>query len=75
MMNANMRVIGEGQNNGKQTNNTFSKMKHFVYDVGGYSSYSYLAESRSIIDLATNKLNALYKALGEGAVNHLLFKW
>ena len=55
---ASMRVIGEGQNN-FETTNTFGKMKHFVYDVGGYSSYSYLAESRSIIDLATNKLNAL----------------
>ena len=48
--NATMRVIGEGQNN-FETTNTFAKMKHFVYDVGGYSSYSYLAESRSIIDL------------------------
>ena len=64
--NANMRVIGEGQNN-FQTTNTFSKMKHFVYDVGGYSSYSYLAESRSIIDLATNKLNALQSSWGRAA--------
>lgn len=60
---ASMRVIGEGQNS-NQTTNTFSKMKHFVYDVGGYSSYSYLAESRSIIDLATNKLNALQSSWG-----------
>lgn len=60
---ASMRVIGEGANS-NQTTNTFSKMKHFVYDVGGYSSYSYLAESRSIIDLATNKLNALQSSWG-----------
>ena len=64
--NANMRVIGEGQNN-FETTNTFAKMKHFVYDVGGYSSYSYLAESRSIIDLATNKLNALQSSWGRAA--------
>lgn len=61
--NANMRVIGEGQNS-TETTNTFTKMKHFVYDIGGYSSYSYLAESRSIIDIATNKLNALQSSWG-----------
>lgn len=58
-----MRVIGEG-NNIPETNNTFAKMKHFVYDIGGYSSYSYLAENRSIIDLATNKLSALQSSWG-----------
>src|SRR5574344_1212797 len=68
---ANMRVIGVGQNN-FQTNNTFSKMKHFVYDVGGYSSYSYLAESRSIIDLTTNKLNALQSSWGRAVESFAL---
>ena len=69
--NANMRVIGEGQNN-FETTNTFAKMKHFVYDVGGYSSYSYLAESRSIIDLATNKLNALQSSWGRAVESFAL---
>jgi hypothetical protein len=69
--NANMRVIGEGQNS-TETTNTFGKMKHFVYDVGGYSSYSYLAESRSIIDLATNKLNALQSSWGRAVESFAL---
>lgn len=69
--NASMRVIGEGANN-FQTTNDFSKMKHFVYDVGGYSSYSYLAESRSIIDLATNKLNALQSSWGRAVESFAL---
>ena len=56
--NANMRVIGEG-NNIPETTNTFGKMKHFVYDIGGHSSYTYIAQDRAIIDLAQNKLNAL----------------
>jgi hypothetical protein len=57
-LDASMRVIGEGQDS-KETTNTFNKMKHFVYDIGGYASYSYLAENRSIIDIASNKLGAL----------------
>lgn len=68
---ANMRVVGEGANI-PETTNSFSKMKHFVYDIGGHASYSYLAEDRSIIDIASNKLMAMQSSWGR-AVESMAF--
>lgn len=66
-----MKVVGEG-NNIPQTEKTMDKMKHFVYDIGGHASFSYLAQQRSIIDLAQNKFAGLQSSMGRGVESFII---
>lgn len=66
-----IKVVGEG-NDIPDTEKTLSKMKHFVYDMGGTARFSYLAQQRSIIDLASNKFMSLQSAMGRAVESFII---